>query len=637
MRAWGPISSVAAGSLASWLALDDPGGAVVAGLVLAGVIALALRRLPRFLAWGVAVLVTNLALVACGVVWTTWFILTMPLGPFARAVLVASLPLLVLNLPPSVVRNVQLWEALCRRDWRRPRAPLPGVRREHFPRVSIHVPTHAEPPKVVISTLDALARLDYPNFEVVVVDNNTADPALWHPLRAHCQRLGDRFRFFHVEGLSGAKGGALNFALSKTDPSAELVAVVDADYHAEPDWLVGTVGYFDDATMGFVQSPHAYRGWEDTTFLRTCNWEYSQFFVTVMVSLNEYDAAPIIGTMSLIRRAALERAGAWSQWCLTEDSELAIRIHALGYSSVYFSHVYGRGLIPETFAGYKQQRFRWTYGPVQELRHHFRLYLPGRWRQPSKMTLAQRLHHPVQGLLGMSIAPGIALLPVGAAFVLSLGIQEVQIAVPTPFLIAMAAMLGASSLRFWFVYRRILGARVADIVAAKVATKALGHVAIVAQLFAVLGRAVPWQRTDKFRRDGRGWRALGSVRTELGLGALCISFAVTSLAVFPRSGVALLLEVGILSQGLAYLAAPAMTVLAERDLRRRSRQSEGAPQEAGLAPLALSASAAVDELEGAPIPATKLRVWEQPTATGDRRSAEGVRSVGDPVKEPQAG
>jgi hypothetical protein len=76
------------------------------------------------------------------------------------------------------------------------------------PKVSVHVPTYAEPPDVVIGTLDALARLDYDNVEVLVIDNNTKDETLWRPVQEHCRRLGDRFRFFHVEPLAGAKAGA---------------------------------------------------------------------------------------------------------------------------------------------------------------------------------------------------------------------------------------------------------------------------------------------------------------------------------------------------------------------------------------------------------------------------------------------
>jgi cellulose synthase/poly-beta-1,6-N-acetylglucosamine synthase-like glycosyltransferase len=66
-----------------------------------------------------------------------------------------------------------------------------------------------------------------------------------------------------------------------------------------------------------------------------CYWEYKAFFHTTLVALNERDAALTIGTMCLLRKKAVEEAGGWATWCLTEDSELAIRIHDLGYSSIY--------------------------------------------------------------------------------------------------------------------------------------------------------------------------------------------------------------------------------------------------------------------------------------------------------------
>src|SRR4029077_1731134 len=84
------------------------------------------------------------------------------------------------------------------------------------PKVSLHVPAYNEPAEMLIETLDALARLEYPDFEVLVIDNNTRDEAVWRPVEAHCARLGARFRFFHVAPLAGFKAGALNFALEHT-------------------------------------------------------------------------------------------------------------------------------------------------------------------------------------------------------------------------------------------------------------------------------------------------------------------------------------------------------------------------------------------------------------------------------------
>ena len=84
-----------------------------------------------------------------------------------------------------------------------------GAGRSFAPKVSIHIPACCEPPDMLKATLDAVARLDYPNLECVVVINNTPDPALWRPVEEHCRALGERFKFVRVENLAGYKAGAL--------------------------------------------------------------------------------------------------------------------------------------------------------------------------------------------------------------------------------------------------------------------------------------------------------------------------------------------------------------------------------------------------------------------------------------------
>ena len=143
--------------------------------------------------------------------------------------------------------------------WRVRRKSLPTVDFGGTPRVSIHVPIHNEPPQMVIGTLDALARLDYPDFEVIVLDNNTASESDWRPVEAHCEALGPRFRFFHFDGMKGFKAGALNKALELTDPAAAFIGVIDSDYQVSPDWLKTVVPAFGDPQVALVQAPQDYR------------------------------------------------------------------------------------------------------------------------------------------------------------------------------------------------------------------------------------------------------------------------------------------------------------------------------------------------------------------------------------------
>lgn len=520
---------------------------------------------------GVAAWSTFVLMTAAASLWGAHFVATIPVSTLTRGLAWTAVVLVVISAPSALVQIREAWEPLIRTGWRR----SPDVERfdlESFPIVSIHVPCHAEPPELVIGTLDRLARLDYPAFEVLVIDNNTTDPELWRPVAAHCAALGPRFRFLHVENITGAKAGALNWALPHTRPDATLIGVVDADYHVEPDWLRRTVGQFQDPTVGFVQCPHAYRDYVNSRFCRMANWEYAVFFAAGMVSLDHHGAGLTVGTMSLIRRAALQDAGGWAEWCLTEDSELSIRIHALGYRSVYLNEPLGRGLIPETFAGYRQQRFRWTYGPVQELRRHLRLFLPGRLARTSRLSWRQRVHHANHGLDVALVGVRTLAVPLGALVGLTMIIRREAVMLPLELWLASTAILVGSLLVRWLTYRHLLNATLRQALGGAFAYLALTHVITIASLTALVGRDVPWRRTAKAKPRSSGRAALQSVRTELLLGLTSWATGATMVAINRQGGVATMLAIGLVVQGATYLAAPAITVIADRELRQVDQQ-----------------------------------------------------------------
>ena len=208
-------------------------------------------------------------------------------------------------------------------------------------KVSVHLPAYNEPPDMLIETLDALARLDYPNFEVIVVDNNTRDEAVWRPVEAHCRKLGERFRFFHVAPLAGFKAGALNYALAQTAPMPRSIAVIDSDYKVEPNWLPDLVPAFDNPRIAIVQAPQDYRDENDNAFKAMCYAEYRGFFYIGMITRNERNAIIQHGTMTLVRRYVLAAVGGWAEWCITEDAELGLRVFEAGYEAIYIPHSYG--------------------------------------------------------------------------------------------------------------------------------------------------------------------------------------------------------------------------------------------------------------------------------------------------------
>jgi len=181
------------------------------------------------------------------------------------------------------------------------------------PKVSIHVPAYNEPAGMVIETLDALARLDYPDFEVLVIDNNTRDERVWRPVEAHCAALGARFRFFHLAPLAGFKAGALNYALERTAPDAEIVAVIDSDYVVDARWLRDLTPAFEDQRVAIVQAPQDYRDAGQSAFKAMCYAEYRGFFHIGMITRNERNAIIQHGTMTLVRRTCMEEMNGWAK------------------------------------------------------------------------------------------------------------------------------------------------------------------------------------------------------------------------------------------------------------------------------------------------------------------------------------
>jgi hypothetical protein len=231
-----------------------------------------------------------------------------------------------------------------------------------------------------------------------VLDNNTRDPTVWEPV-ARWSSPRRRVRFVHVDHLPGYKSGALNLALREyTDPAAELVGVVDADYLVDPSYLRRVVGYFADPGIAFVQTPQDYREYRGDAYLTACYDAYKYFFVTSMPARNERNSIIFAGTMGLLRRSALERLGGWDEWTITEDAETSLRLLRAGWSGWFVGEPFGRGVMPLTFAALKSQRFRWCFGGMQILRKHWRELWPWDRHPGNRLSVAQRVDYLLGGL-----------------------------------------------------------------------------------------------------------------------------------------------------------------------------------------------------------------------------------------------
>ncbi len=367
---------------------------------------------------------------------------------------------------------------------------------DQLPFVSVHVPAYSEPPEMMIETLNALAQMDYPNFEVIVIDNNTKDPALWQPVEAHCKLLGERFRFFHESPLAGYKAGALNFALKQTSDEAQAIAVIDSDYQVESCWLKKLAAQFTDPRVAIVQAPQDYRDHQENAFKAMCYAEYKGFFHLGMVTRNERNAIIQHGTMTIVRRSVLEEVGGWGETTITEDADLGLKIFEHGHDAVYIEQSFGKGLMPDTFIDYKQQRYRWAYGAMQILREHAKALL--HWNS-SQLKPGQRYHF-VAGWLPW-IADGFNFIFTLMAIVWSLLmiINPIEFNAPQIiFSLIPIVFFGFKVTKMLFLYMGQVKTSFVTALSASMAGLALSHAIAMAVLYGLfVGRQMPFVRTPK--------------------------------------------------------------------------------------------------------------------------------------------
>jgi cellulose synthase/poly-beta-1,6-N-acetylglucosamine synthase-like glycosyltransferase len=236
--------------------------------------------------------------------------------------------------------------------------------------VSIHVPAHNEPPDVLMDTLRSLAMLEWANYEVLVIDNNTSDESLWRPVESFCRELGPRFKFFHVEKLAGFKAGAMNHVRRFMDRRTDVILVVDADYQLNRNAIERGLKHFALADVALVQFPQDYRntGAENVGI----NLDFKHFFSSYMNMANQLECVPSTGTLSFIRAKALREIGGFDEEVVTEDAELGLRFNLAGYRTVYVHESIGHGLMPFDLESLKKQRWRWAFGNAQILKRNWK-------------------------------------------------------------------------------------------------------------------------------------------------------------------------------------------------------------------------------------------------------------------------
>ncbi|HZV99776.1 MAG TPA: glycosyltransferase [Methylophilaceae bacterium] len=444
-------------------------------------------------------------------------------------VLVGLIIGMLLTSAVLMIYGVEFSEVMFKGMWHRAFKPAKPVPSEEEAFVSVHLACYNEPPEMVIATIESLARLNYTNFEVIVVDNNTKDEAKWKPVEAYMAKMPSNFHFYHLPTWPGFKAGALNFALQKTDPRTQVIGVVDADYVVTNDWLAVLVPHFKEQGVAVVQAPQAHREWENNFFRRMTNWEFEGFFKIGMHHRHERNALIQHGTMTLVRHQALVEVGGWSEWCICEDTELGLRLLEKGYELRYIDQTFGRGLTPADFNALKSQRFRWAFGAMQILKHHLPMLLG-----KSTLNFGQRYHF-LTGWFGW-LGDALQLI-----FTLgSIGWTLAMLAFPKSFSLPVAIML-TPILCFLIVkgalgpvlYRKTMRCGWSDIFGASLASLSLSHAIARGVIMGIIQKHGVFKPTAKGKGTTSRFSFFNPIREEV---LLLLALILCSLAMLATRG-----------------------------------------------------------------------------------------------------
>lgn len=251
--------------------------------------------------------------------------------------------------------------------------------RYFHPAVDVYITVAGEPIDIVEETVTAAKRMDYPNFNVYILnDGYVAGKQNWREPEILAERLGVSCITRTRPG--GAKAGNINHAMLLT--RSPYIAVFDADHVPARDFLKKTVGYFSDERMAIVQTPQYYKN-RDLNPVTSASWGQQElFFGPICHGKSPINSAFMCGTNMVVRKQALLDAGGMSEHNIAEDFLTSLFMHEKGWKSIYVPEVLAEGLAPEDLLSYYKQQFRWARGGLEVVFKYNPLFRRGlTWKQ----------------------------------------------------------------------------------------------------------------------------------------------------------------------------------------------------------------------------------------------------------------
>lgn len=238
-----------------------------------------------------------------------------------------------------------------------------------LPKVTVQLPLFNER-YVCERLIEAVAAIDYPHdkLEIQVLDDSTDDTTdICRKAVARLRERGIPITHIHRVDRTGYKAGALAEGLKSA--TGELVAIFDADFLPEPDFLLKSVHHFWDPKVGMVQARWAHLNRDYSLLTRAQAVLLDGHFVIEHTARNRSGRFfNFNGTAGIWRRQAIDEAGGWDHDTLTEDLDLSYRAQLKGWRFIFLRDLAVPSELPVDMSALKSQQHRWAKGSLQTAR-----------------------------------------------------------------------------------------------------------------------------------------------------------------------------------------------------------------------------------------------------------------------------
>lgn len=310
------------------------------------------------------------------------------------------------------------------------------------PWVAIVIPTLNEDPEMVKLTIFNAKNIDYPNYEVVLIDSSTDKD-----IRKKTAQMSHDFniRYIYRDNLRGYKAGSVNDALEEIGRDFRYALILDSDHRLKGSVLRDLIPIIEnDPGLSFIQTPQYFKS-SDRLGL-AYSFQQHVFYKHICRGLCINGSSYICGTNVLIKLDDLKEIGGMDETCITEDIATSFTFHSNGYKSIYVDEVYAEGLAPPSLSAYYGQQLRWSYGTFQNTKKVLGKLI----KQPKSMKSLQWWEYLILNGSWYFIGVGIFIWLLYPVFIILFNLQPIVLGpLNLPFYIFFLMILSQTLTSVW--------------------------------------------------------------------------------------------------------------------------------------------------------------------------------------------